>query len=155
MSLNDRADESIVAAEQELDELQQLERLLAEHPDSRIGVWSDDGSIVDVPDSVRHVVREAVRLLAQDEAVAGSAIERELTTQQSADLLNVSRTYLVQLLDRGDIPFHRVGTHRRVNAQDVLAYKRDRDQRRREGLRRLTRTSRRLGLYDLPADQKS
>mgnify|MGYP001371890723 FL=1 len=155
MSLNDRADESIVAAEQKLDELQQLERLLAEHPDSRIGVWSDDGSIVDVPDSVRHVVREAVRLLAQDEAVAGSAIERELTTQQSADLLNVSRTYLVQLLDRGDIPFHRVGTHRRVNAQDVLAYKRDRDQRRREGLRRLTRTSRRLGLYDLPADQKS
>ncbi|HEX5503538.1 MAG TPA: excisionase family DNA-binding protein, partial [Thermomicrobiales bacterium] len=78
-------------------------------------------------------------------------VYRELTTQQAADLLNVSRQYLIRLLERGDLPFTRTGTHRRIRLDDVLRYKDARSARRREGLRRLTRLSEELGLYDEPA----
>lgn len=155
MSSEMYSEDSVVASEQERDVLQRLEQILADRPDRRIGIHGDDDSFIEVPESVQAVVREVIRILAKDEAVSVSAIDRELTTQQAADLLNMSRTYFTQLLDRGDIAFHRVGTHRRVRVQDLLEYKRGRDARRRDGLQRLTRKSRRLGMYDLPPDALS
>jgi excisionase family DNA binding protein len=75
-------------------------------------------------------------------------MRRELTTQQAADLLNVSRPHLGKLLEQGDIPFTKAGTHRRIALGDVMAYKQRRDADRRKALTEVTHMGEDLGLYD-------
>jgi excisionase family DNA binding protein len=72
----------------------------------------------------------------------------ELTTVEAAKMLAVSRQFLIQLLDRGQMPYHKVGTHRRLYARDVLAYKSRRDSARRKTLDDLAMEEMKEGLYD-------
>jgi excisionase family DNA binding protein len=73
---------------------------------------------------------------------------REMTTQQAANLLNVSRQYLMRLLDEKRIPFRKAGPHRRLRIDDVLEFKEKRDKDRRAGLRRLSQMTQELAGYD-------
>ncbi len=73
--------------------------------------------------------------------------DREVTTEQAAGLLNVSGQHLVRLLEAGMVPFTKVGTHRRVQLEDVLEYWVQRSQERRESMVRLTRASQEMGDY--------
>ena len=74
--------------------------------------------------------------------------EAELTTVEAAKLLAVSRQFLIGLLDQHQIPYHMVGTHRRIYARDVLAYKGKRDSARRRILDDLVRDEYEEGIYD-------
>lgn len=90
----------------------------------------------------------AVRELAIGNGVSILPAATELTTQRAADLLNVSRPYLIRLLERGEIPYRKVGTHRRVQLSDVIAYRGRRDLELRRALDELTHDGEELGLYE-------
>ena len=108
-----------------------------------------NGEAVELPESVFYVLERVAEVLARGDSITVVPVGREVTTQQAADLLNVSRQYLVRLLDEGRLPFRKVGKHRRVRIEDVLSYKATRDKDRRAGLRELSRLTEDLGGYDV------
>jgi len=99
---------------------------------------SAEGTVLVLPALALRLLLEALEQMAKGNAVSLSPIRPELTTQQAADMLNVSRPYLIRLLDEGAMPYHKVGTHRRIRLQDFLEYKEKDDRKRQEALDRLT-----------------
>lgn len=91
-----------------------------------------DGRAQPLPDSLYAFLTELIGRLNEGQPVYIVQHEAKLSTIEAAAMLGVSRQFLVNLLERGEIPYHTVGTHRRVYAQDLLAYKASRDKGRRK-----------------------
>ena len=134
-------------------ELLELDRCLEEH------VKKDDGREVElvieggssrlrVPPPVLAAFQLVIRKLIEQGTALVVGVEEEFTTQEVADLLNVSRQYVVRLMDEGRLTHHMVGTHRRASLRDVLAFKHERDARRRGALGRLIKLTEEHGLYE-------
>ena len=114
-----------------------------------VGLSSDgEKEAVELPASVLDALRLLIFYLAQGDTVKLVPIRKEISTQEAADLLNVSHQYLMRLLEQGDIPYQQVGTHRRIRFLDVMAYKQRRDADRAEGLRRMVRLCEEAGAYE-------
>lgn len=107
-----------------------------------------DGESIELPDRIRSVVASIVENLRAGNAVSVVPVHAELTTAQAAELLNVSRPYLIKQIGAGAIPHHMVGTHRRVKLADILAYRDRLDAQASEALDAMVAEAEDLGLYE-------
>jgi excisionase family DNA binding protein len=152
-SLMTYALEPLEAAEVEAaaETFEQLNEFLRAHPDpaSRLRLSAPGATArrdIELSPSVLRLVARALDERARGNAVTVASAKRELTTQQAANLLNVSRPYLIKLLDERQIPYRLVGNRRKVLLADVLEYKRRDDEYRRQVVDELTREAEELGL---------
>lgn len=104
------------------------------------------GEAVEIPYPVFQLLQRILTEVAKGNAVTLLPVHAELTTQQAADLLNVSRPFLIEQLERKEIPHRKVGAHRRVRLQDVMDYKRRMDVARQQTLDELTAQAEELGM---------
>ena len=119
-----------------------------EHQERSYKLIKPNGEAIELPESVLALFQHMIEILVRGDAVTLAPVHEELTTQQAADILNVSRQYLVRLLDEGKIPYTKTGTHRRVRLDDVVAFKKQRDEERLDTLDELTRLSQLYGGYE-------
>ena len=117
----------------------QLRKILASKMgDSSVSlpIIGDDRSRQEVilSPALAQLLFDVLRHISKGEAVTLVPVAQMMTTQQAADILNVSRPYLIGVLNKGDIPYTKVGRHRRIKADDIFAYKAKRDKTRSEAL---------------------
>jgi len=108
-------------------------------------VGGDDALVIPRPTAI--LFAQILDALAEGRGVQIIPKEAELTTQQAADLLHVSRPYLITLLESGQIPYRKVGRHRRITFEALIEYKRHDDLKRRAAADDLAQLSQELGVY--------
>jgi excisionase family DNA binding protein len=124
-----------------------LKPLAKQLGDVRVQLMDTQDSVaIPLPASAVRFFMEILENMAEGRAFTLMPMHAELTTQEAADFLNVSRPHVVKLLEAGDIPFRRVGTHRRILFADLDAYKRRSDTERRKALDDMVKLSQELGL---------
>lgn len=129
--------------------LPQIKAYLARHHEQEtvrlVVVDEQDESLV-VPRGAVELLARILAHMAAGEGVSIVPLHAELTTQQAADLLNVSRPFLIGLLESGEIEYRTVGKHRRVKAKSLSDYLREDDRRRREAADELSALNQEMGL---------
>jgi len=119
------------------DQLRILRRLALDSSSKLVG---KNGESEALTPALRALIAEIAQHMEAGKTVSILAEQNELTTQRAAAMLGVSRPFLVDLLEKAKLPFHMVGTERRLYHADVLAYKTKRDRARHEKISRTTRT---------------
>ena len=102
---------------------------------------------IELPTSALTLLVSVLGELAAGNAVQVVSVHAELTTQEAANMLNVSRPHMVKLLEEGHLPFHRTGRHRRVLFSDLMHYKEQRERDSMQAMQALTDQGQELGLY--------
>ncbi len=145
-------DPQVVEPPQDLSEMLELARFLENHSAPAI-LLGPDGEQIPLPMAAYEVLKQIVSAMERGASVSVEPIDRQLTTQQAADLLGVSRNTLVRLLDEHELPFERLGVsrHRRLRLHDVLAYRERKRTDRRSRLDEMTHQATEDGLYDVDA----
>jgi excisionase family DNA binding protein len=110
-------------------------------------VSPDGKTVIELPPHVFHALRFVAHNMARGNAISLTPMHKQLSTQQAAEILNVSRPFLVKLLDQGAIPHIKVGTHRRVRMRDVIRYKKQRDRQMLDMLEQLANEAQEAGDY--------
>lgn len=130
--------------------LDEVARVLAANPQqSQAKLVAPDGATLELPREVYHALRDVVEALSQGLAITIAPQNTMLTTQEAADLLNISRPTLVRLLEDGEVPFSKRGRHRRVLLRDVMDYQQRSRAERRAGLDAMVTEGEEAGLYDI------
>ena len=137
-------------AEIALESSRRLSRVLAAEPKTavrvRIEPENEPGEAISIPVTAFRLLNGILSEMAKGNAVTVVPIHSELTTQQAADVLNVSRPFLIEQLDKGAIPYRKVGTHRRIMLKDLMEFKQTMDRNRLGALEELSAIDQKLGL---------
>ncbi len=113
--------------------------------DLRVRILESDEEMV-LPAAAVRLLMDLLSEMSNGNAVTLIPIHAELTSQQAADFLAVSRPFLVKLLEDGQMPFRKVGTHRRVLFKDLMSYKREIDKKRLKTLDELAAQAQELDM---------
>lgn len=116
--------------------------------DERPALVGREGVRIDLPEPIFHVLVNLIRQMQEGRAVVLMPEDETFTTQAAATFLGVSRQHLVDLMDRGEIPHHRVGSHRRVTLKDLMVFQKARDVERRKALGGLFKKLKQEGYYE-------
>lgn len=125
---------------------EELARLLAAKPAADRASVQLDGRDLILPRMALNLLRDLLTEMAQGNAVTVVPTHASLTTQEAANLLNVSRPHLVKLLEEGKLAFTKAGAHRRIRYQDLIAYRQQRDQRSQQLLDELAAQAQEHGM---------
>lgn len=132
---------------------QESSRILASHlpldkATQKLKLIDDNGNeqVLEIPATALQLLGEILTQMAQRKAVTLIPLDAELTTQEAANLLNVSRPYLIKLLESGEIPFRQIGRHRRIYFEDLIKYKEQIDRQRMEALDELAAQAQALNM---------
>jgi excisionase family DNA binding protein len=106
----------------------------------------ETGEQIELPAAAAKVLVDLLALMAEGNAVTVVPVQTELTTQQAADVLGVSRPFLIRQLEASAIPYRLVGTHRRILLSDLMRYKQDIDHKRHQALDELTAQAQELDM---------
>ncbi|MCX6592346.1 MAG: helix-turn-helix domain-containing protein [Acidobacteria bacterium] len=105
------------------------------------------GTRIALPAAIRALLKSAVKSLEAGRSINVITDDEAITTQRAADILGVSRPHLVKLLETGELPFHKTGSHRRIYLRDLNAYAEQRNTARRNILKTMSREPYRAWLY--------
>lgn len=119
-----------------------------ERSGGRPRITTEEGIVLDLPEPVAEALAEVLAAAVDGERPLVLRSSDDLTTEEAAAVLGVSRPTVVRLVDTGKLPARMVGTHRRLALGDVLAHREASAARRRDALDRMTRQAEGLGLYD-------
>lgn len=141
----------VIAAEADKIALDKIEAIIDDSQKNHNGLKlvSAEGQEVELPDTLSKALASLVGYLADGRGVSLVPVQREITTQVAADLLNVPHAHLLTLLEKGDIPYHKIGELYRLDLAQVLIYNQKWQAERRRLLDELTVLSQELGLYDV------
>lgn len=141
--------EPVLPSEHEAEMARLSSRTLAAHIAARSGLRLrlEDGNEIVLPQAALRLVVEMLAHLSEGNAVTLIPVHAEMTTQQAADFLNVSRPFFVnEVLNKGKLPYRKLGTHRRILFEDLLDYKHRTDSESRQAFRELTEQAQDLAL---------
>ncbi len=133
-----------VLTEEDRDRAREMLRVLSAHPK----ITTEDGTVLDLPAPVAEALAEILEAAADGERALVLRSTEDLTTEQAAAVLGVSRPTVVRLVESGKLPARMVGTHRRLSLSDVLAHREASTKGRSESLDKMAREAEELGLYD-------
>jgi excisionase family DNA binding protein len=134
-------------AKRSLTSFRKLSTLYKDSTTSIQFILKDDGVAYELPVSALDSIETILKNLAEGRHSEILSEDQFLTTQQAADILNVSRPFVVRLLESGKLPFKKVGRHRRVRFSDVKAYEERQQRITLQNLQKIAEESQKLGLY--------
>ena len=142
-SVSELSPETLATIRKNLDALKEY---LAKGQSATIRVGK--GKEIPLPDSLINLFSQALTKAAAGKKIVIVEEDDEVSPEKAAEFLHISRPFLVKQLDAGEIPFHWVGSHRRILMSDLVEYKRGRKERTQEILRQMREEAEEMGLYE-------